>query len=312
MPRPTSPRFRHAPALSLRVALPLVAALALLAPSAPLVAQAPVLVGADWLRSHRADPGLVLLHVAMVHQRPPTEFIEGARVLDYMVFADEADGLSVQIQPVERMVEALRAAGVSNDSRVIVYGDPLLAARIVMTLDYLGHGDHTSYLDGGLAAWKSGGGPVSAEAAAAARPGTFEPNVRTDLVVDADWIHTRLDDPSVSLVDARPEDEYTGARRPGELRAGHIPGAYNLYWEDLIVSRDNPVLRTLDEVRARYAASGAEAGGTVVSYCYIGMRASYAWMISKHLGYDARFYDGSWDEWARRTDLPAVEGKERR
>ncbi|MEZ4415322.1 MAG: rhodanese-like domain-containing protein [Gemmatimonadota bacterium] len=279
---------------------------------AALHAQTPVLVSADWLQQHRSDPGLVVLQAAMGHDRLPTEWIAGSRFLDYMVFADTADGLSTQIQPVEGMVGALRAAGVSNDTRVILYGNPLLAARLYMTLDYLGHAAQTSYLDGGLAAWKAIGGSVADAPATASAPGTFRPAVRTDLVVDAAWIAARLDDPSVTIIDARPEDEYTGARTPGDLRPGHIPGAYNLYWEDLIESRDTPVLKALEQVRARYQASGAAPASTVVSYCYIGMRASYAYMISKHLGFQARFYDGSWDDWARRTDLPAVEGSARR
>jgi thiosulfate/3-mercaptopyruvate sulfurtransferase len=129
----------------------------------------------------------------------------------------------------------------------------------------------------------------------------------------ADAVAASLEDAEVTLIDARPETEYTGERVVGRNpRGGHVPGAYNLYWEDLLISRDEPRLKDLNAVRARFAEAGASEDGVVVSYCQIGMRASYTYLISRHLGYDARFYDGSWMEWSAMTNLPAVQGASRR
>lgn len=273
----------------------------------------PVLVSTDWLADQMGEPDLVLLHVGMSMRGTPETFIQGARLLDYHDFAADANDLVIEVQPVPDMVAALRAAGVSNDSRVVLYGSGSahMPARIYMTLDFLGHGERTSVLDGGLETWMAEGRPTSANHGAASAPGTFEPSLQDDVLVTAEWLAARLDDDEVTVIDARPETEYTGERTPEGLRPGHIPGAYNLYWADLMVSEDQPVLRALDEVKARWEEAGATADGVVVSYCYIGMRASYTYLISKHLGYDARFYDGSWNEWGA-TDLPATEGRSRR
>ncbi len=41
----------------------------------------------------------------------------------------------------------------------------------------------------------------------------------------------------------------------------------------------------------------------------IGMRASVTYLVSRHLGHETVFYDGSWHDWSMR-DLPAVPGSE--
>ena len=290
-------------------------ALGCMSPAAdPADAQIPVLVSSEWVAEHVGDPDVVLVHVGMSHRGMPETFIPGSRFLDYhLITAREQEGLSTEIPPVDGIVAALREIGISNDHHLVVYGSPgHLPARVYVTLDYLGHGDRTSVLDGGLEVWTAEGRETETAATDAASRGTFEARLNPDVLVDADWILERLDDPGTTLIDARPEVEYTGERTPETLRPGHIPGAYNLYWQELLVSEERPVLQALENVRARFEEAGAEPGGTVVNYCYIGMRASYTYLISKHLGYDARFYDGSWNDWGARDDTPAVEGTGRR
>lgn len=289
-------------------------ALAMGAEATPAASQdQPVLVSTEWLADRIDDPDLVLVHVGMSMRGMPDEYIEGARFIEYHDFADDRDGLVIQVMPEDQMVEAIRNAGISNDSRVVLYGagSAHMPARIYMTLDYLGHGDRTSVLDGGIETWKAEGRPMTGSVVTP-HVGTFEPHINDDVLVSAEWIAERLDDPAMTLIDARPENEYTGERTPQTLRPGHIPGAYNLYWADLMKSDDEPVLKALAEVQARWDEAGADRDGLVVSYCYIGMRASYTYLISKHLGYDARFYDGSWNEWGADQSLPVVEGLSRR
>lgn len=274
--------------------------------------KAPVLVSTEWLARNLNDPSLVILHVAMLQAGAPKELIPGARVLDYRAITEDR-GVPVEMRPLPELVEAFQAQGVSNEKRVVIYGEgwPHNAARAFVTLDYLGHGDRTALLDGGLEAWKAEGRPVVSQPAPAERA-TFVAKPRPEMLVSADWIAGRLEDPKLALIDARPLDDYSGERKQEGLSGGHIPGAYNLFYQDLVVSQQNPRLKNLEYVKARFSEAGAAKGGPVVSYCYIGMRASYTYLISRHLGYDAKFYDPSWAEWGRREELPRVAGPSRR
>ena len=268
-----------------------------------------VLVSVDWLAEHLQDSSFVLLHVGMPTARSSGEFIPGARFLNYQEMVQVRDGLIVEMPPVDELIELFEVAGVSDQTLVILYGSPAhLPARAYVTLDFLGHGARTAVLDGSLEAWKAAEHPLEANPTQGAR-GLFTPIVRDDVLVSAQWIELRLGDPAIALIDSRPEGEYSG-RVPTRIggRAGHIPGAYSLYWEDLLVAPDNPVLRDLTDVRLQFAAAGVDGGTTVVNYCWVGMRASFTYLVAKHLGYDVRLYDGSWNEWSKIDALPAVTG----
>jgi len=227
------------------------------------------------------------------------------------VVAGEKDGLRIEFKTVEEMAEAFVAAGVNQDSHVVLYGAPAhLPARLYVALDYLGHGDRTSVLDGDLSVWKAEDRSVTPTFSEPAR-GDFRAEVQDDVLVTLDWLRENFDGDDVTLIDARPMDEYTGEDHR-DLRPGHIPGAYQLYWPELQESEEHPVLKAMEAVQARFDEAGADQDDLVVSYCFIGMRASYTYLVSKHLGFDARFYDGSWNEWGAQTDTPVKAGAARR
>jgi thiosulfate/3-mercaptopyruvate sulfurtransferase len=133
------------------------------------------------------------------------------------------------------------------------------------------------------------------------------------VVVDSDWILHRLDDPSLTILDARTDDEYTGADNGlgGKVHAGHVPGAYHLAWEKFVDSRSLPRVHSRDELAALVRASGAADGSTVAVYCQVGLKASFEYFVTRMLGYDVKFYDGSWRDWGSK-DLPYVSGTSRR
>lgn len=270
----------------------------------------PVFVSTDWVAEHAADDDVVLIHVEMTQMSPSDAFLPGAAVLDYHAI-ETSEGLAVELPPVEQLVAAFEAAGVSGNKHVVLYGVGAahIAARAFFTLEYLGH-DRVSVMDGGLQAW-TGEGRQTVARPASPSPGSLQASVNADLLADAAWIHERLNDPAVAVIDARPAEHYA-ARSSRDLREGHIPGSGNLYFVELLESEEMPRLKPRATAEALFADAGYTPGATVVSYCQIGMRASYNYLVARHLGYDVRLYDGSWQEWGADPDLPAETGSGRR
>lgn len=285
---------------------------------APQEPAGPQLVTADWLQQHLSDPEQVILHVAMDRLGYDAGHVPGA------VFAPLGEFHSHmhadQLPEPEAIAAALGRLGVPNGARVVLTGDPLSTSILFVALDYVGHGARTAVLDGGLTAWREGGGLLSREAATA-KPVAFIPNVRTDMVVNAAWVKEHLERKQVALLDVRTRAEYDGTANERLPRRGHIPGAKFLPWLETFDLRDVPAgsagecvdnapdaarLRPRAELEQLLGAAGARKDGLVVSYCTVGMRASHLYFVARLLGSSARIYVGSMADWTRGADNPVV------
>ena len=202
----------------------------------------------------------------------------------------------------------LEAAGVSDASRVVIYAaNAVYAARAFFTLDAYGHA-RVAILDGGLNAWRAAKQPIETGASANTRAGSFTPRLDAQRVATAAQIQQQLPAKGISLVDVRPDPEFTGSDggMNGMHAPGHIDGAQQLTWNALM-STDGTFLPA-DQLKARLEGAGVVAGRPVVSYCMVGMRASVVYFVARYLGYDARLYDGSIVDWSQKK-LPVKAGK---
>src|SRR5947209_4562625 len=214
-----------------------------------------MLVTSEWLAGHLHDPELVLLCISASPEFYDKGHIPGARQILLSEIAITRDGIPNELPPVEKLQEIFAAAGVSNSSRVVLYGERfnLLAARAYFTLDYLGIAEHAALLDGGIEKWRTEQRPLATEKppVKAARL-TIHP--RPEILVDTAKMKALAAQRDVALLDARPKKEYSGEQLSEDVRnAGHIPGATSLYWMDMLASRENPVLKPEPELRRMYA-----------------------------------------------------------
>jgi thiosulfate/3-mercaptopyruvate sulfurtransferase len=267
-----------------------------------------MLVTSAWLAEKLSEPDVIVLCINSTPEFYSKGHIPGARQIKLEDIAVTREGIPNELPTVETLQHVFEAAGVSNSSRVVLYGERfnLLAARAYFTLDYLGVAARVALLDGGLEKWTAERRALSTEIPQS-KTATLVVSPRPELLVDTKTMRelSQKKPGSVTLVDARPTKEFTGEQRSEDVaKAGHIPGAKGLFWMDMLVSRQNPVLKPEAELRRMYSEVNAKADQPLVTYCRTGMQSSFDYFVAKYLGYDPSMYDASFFEWSK-NDLPA-------
>jgi thiosulfate/3-mercaptopyruvate sulfurtransferase len=269
-----------------------------------------LLVSPAHLARQLNDPALVILHVADRESSFTEGHIPGASFVLYGDLAVDGDrSVGSELPPIDALERVFEAAGVSDNTRVVIYGSSTVAAaRAFFTLDVVGH-PRVALLDGGLTAWKAEGRALETGRAPSARRGTFTPKVSLARLADAALIQQQMAIGGISLLDIRPDAEYLGTDGGigGMHTPGHIPGARQLPWNTLV--REDGRFLSPPELEVKLRAAGVATGKPVVTYCMVGMRASVAYFVARYLGYDARLYDGSIMDWTQRK-LPTTTGRQ--
>jgi thiosulfate/3-mercaptopyruvate sulfurtransferase len=264
-----------------------------------------------WLKDHLADPHLVILQVGMMDDtsRYAKEHIPGARYVDLedvsVSSMNHTDSLMLEMPSASQLRARLAAVGISDDSRIIVYADDddiSHATRVLLTLDYAGLGTRSSFLDGGLAAWKKNGYAAS-NTAPRVLAGRLSALHVHPVVATIGEVQAHLKDPSFHLIDARAPAFYDGVSEGMKSgRKGHIPGAHNIPFTSVTDATGR--LKPAEELTRIFAGAGVAPGDTVVAYCHIGQQATAVLFAARTLGHPVKLFDGSYQEWGRRTDLP--------
>ncbi len=205
----------------------------------------------------------------------------------------------------QQLIQRLRAAGLNNDSEVVLYDDGpgAFAARAWWLLAWLGKRNGVYLLDGGLKAWCAAGGPMSSEPAVVA-PGTFYGTPDNSLLIDARQLLADLQQPGLTLLDARALPRFLGEQEPIDPVAGHIPGAHCVPFNGNL-GEDGRFLspQALEErFRPLVATASAER---LVAYCGSGVTACHNLFALCLAGHPlAKLYAGSWSEWITDPQRP--------
>jgi thiosulfate/3-mercaptopyruvate sulfurtransferase len=199
---------------------------------------------------------------------------------------------------------AAQRCGATNGSRIVVYdqGPSYAAARAWWVLRYFGASD-VRVLDGGLAAWRSAGGPVTTELPEPG-PGLFEAHAGGMPVVDATGAARAARDGV--LLDVRAPERFRGETEPIDPVAGRVPGAVSAPTTDS-VEPDGRFL-TADGLREVFSRKGLPTPGPVAAYCGSGVTAAHTVLALHEVGVEAALYVGSWSEWITDPNRPVATG----
>jgi thiosulfate/3-mercaptopyruvate sulfurtransferase len=205
------------------------------------------------------------------------------------------------------LVACLGAWGIDASTAVVVYDDAggAVAARLWWLLRWLGHED-VSVLNGGLKAWRDQGSELETRVpqwdAKEYRPRITEGGG----VVASEQIANELGNGAV-LLDARARPRFRGEVEPIDPVAGHVPGALNLPFSDLI--DESGRLHSPDRLAEVFAAAvGSGSKNTkVIAMCGSGVTACHLLLgLAVAEWPPGRLYAGSWSEWIRDPERPVA------
>ena len=267
------------------------------------------IVSTQWLADRLKEPDLRIVDAPFYMpddpRTPKAEFekehIPGAVLFDLDQVSDHTVPLPHMLASPDAFAEAVGALGVSSGDRIVIYDHAglLSAGRVWWNFRIMGH-DEVYVLDGGLPRWIAEGRPLASGPVTSVQQ-PFEARFRPELVSDIDQMRRALAG-GAQVLDARARDRFQGTApepRPG-LPSGHMPGALNTPHAELV---SNGALRTAAELEALFKGEGVDLRQPIVATCGSGVSAAIVALALARLGrWDTPVYDGSWAEWASRSD----------
>jgi len=273
------------------------------------------LVSTDWLLECLGKGIMIMDTQPNVHDYI-VEHIPGAVYLNEGHFRTHRVNQPAGFVTAGNVEPILRNAGLKPDVPVVVYtgigaakgwGDGLEQTMGAYSLARYGH-DDVCVLDGGLDKWKVEGKPLAKEYGRS-ESSNFKAVVRSEYFIDYEEFKRIKDREDVIVLDARPPEKYEG--QSFWMKPGHIPGAVNLPWQDLMDEKNKALLRPEEEVMAILGKHGIDPDRTIVCSCGTGREATNEFLLFKfYLGYPrVRLHEGAFTEWVSYPDNPTVTGK---
>lgn len=280
------------------------------------------LVSCEWLHDHLGESDLVVIDIrgyvrtqdqgggrqVSSYDPAPDEYaqghIPGAVYVDWTRdIVDTQSPVKAQIAPPDVFAEAMGNRGIGDATRVVVadHTGGHFATRMWWALRYYGH-TRVAVLDGGYKRWMALGFPLDAGSTKQPGAAAFTARAIPDLIANADDVAAMIDEGDGQLLDARDAATFAGETQRGS-RGGHIATARHLPASAMF--GDDGLWKSPDEIRKVADDAGIDLEVPTTTYCNGGVTATAVLFGLMQAGArQVRNYDGSWNEWGERFDLP--------
>lgn len=230
--------------------------------------------------------------------------VPGAIHIEYSQIVASRKPVMGLVPDEEQLAAIMSQAGIRNDDTVIAYDDEGggKAARLLYTLDIIGHKNY-ALLNGGLHAWANEGYPLESTPNKKP-PSQYQVNIDPTPIATKDFIQNNIGSKDVQFIDARSSAEYDGSKKLAE-KGGHIPGAVNFDWVNLMDQHKNLRLKSDEEINQMLHTLNIKTDKPTVVYCQTHHRSALTYFALKHLGFnDVKGYPGSWSDWGNSPETP--------
>jgi len=207
----------------------------------------------------------------------------------------------------ETFARTLSALGIDDSVSVVAYDDQggAMAARLWWLLSFLGH-PRTYVMDGSFTQWKANGYPVTSQKPTPS-PRTFVPRPKPDWTADFTEVKQIIESGDAVLIDSREPKRYRGEEEPIDAIAGHIPGAKNFFWKDVL--RPTGEWKSEEDLKRHF--KNIPKDKEVIVYCGSGITATPNVLGLKKAGFPrVKLYPGSWSDWISHPEAPIARGDE--
>ncbi|ACA55955.1 sulfurtransferase [Clostridium botulinum] len=271
-------------------------------------------VSTKWLQDHLEDENIVIVDCRgdLLKDSYGEEVYKKGHIKN-AVFADLKEVMSSEekehggrnpLPDIEDFKRSIEKLGINKNTLVVAYDELKIAgaARFCWMLRYVGH-TNNYVLDGGINKWITENRKLYIEENNSKekfdiKNEDFNISLNEEIKADVNYIKNNMKKDLI-LVDSRTNIRYEGIEEPIDKRAGHIPGAKNFYWKDML-KEDGAV----DENKVRENFLPLKDYSNIAVYCGSGIDATFNFLLLDEVGIKARVYAGSWSDWITYKDNP--------